>query len=90
MSKNKIVPELTSSGLTRPPMSVLPFKCFPGPIRIACKFSSLLYGIRRLAFGATDKHYSRHLVENKLARSFAIFFTSLSIKSQLAMRKFGS
>ena len=39
--KKEIALEPTSSGLTVSPMSVRPFKCFPGPIRIACIFNSL-------------------------------------------------
>ncbi len=32
---------LTSSGVMIPPINVKPFKCFPGPIRIAWRFSAL-------------------------------------------------
>ena len=90
VNKNEIVSKLTSSGLTTPLMSVLPFKCFPGPMRIACKFSSLLCCIRRLASRPTDKHYSRHFVENRLARAFTIFFASLNAKFQPRMQNVGS
>lgn len=69
----------TSSGETAPFMSFNPFRCFPGPIRIACRFSSLHHGqmlnIRdRQGLWRTRCEFrdSRHLSENRLRRRFAV------------------
>ena len=39
------IAKLTSSGLTIPFISVRPLRCFPGPIRIACRLTSLYESI---------------------------------------------
>jgi hypothetical protein len=41
--KEKNFSRRASSGLTMPPMSVNPLRCFPGPVRIAWILSSLIY-----------------------------------------------
>lgn len=70
--------KLTSSGVTTPFMSTLPFKCFPGPMRIACRFTALKEGIQQIRHPHERTHI-RHLLEHLLAGVLSVFLSCLGI-----------